>query len=65
MERILRLDVPASLKLLEDVFPQRPDPTVGLDFGEPSGPREAGTYEALHRDREVSGAIQHEVGSFG
>ncbi len=77
LERILRLDVPASLKLLEDVFPQQPDPTVGLDFGEPSGPREAGTYEALHRDvlnplgrwfglvREVSGAIQHEVGSFG
>ena len=41
------------------------------------GPREGGTYEALHRDvltpmselfaliREISGAIQHEIGAFG
>ena len=77
MERILRLDVPAALALLADLFPLRPDPTVGLDFGEPPGPREAGTYDAIHRDvidpmrrsfdllREISGAIQHEVGAFG
>ena len=49
----------------------------GLDFGEPSGPRETGPYEALHRDviapmqglfellREITGAIQHEIGAFG
>ena len=77
LERILRLDVPAALAHLADIFPLRPDPTVGIDFGEPPTPREAGTYEALHRDviepmranfdlvREISGAIQHEIGAFG
>lgn len=77
MERLLRLDVPASLSLLAEIFPLKPDPTIGLDFGEPPGPRERGTYEALHRDviapmqglfellREISGAIQHEIGAFG
>ncbi|WP_376986895.1 phosphoenolpyruvate carboxylase [Bosea sp. R86505] len=77
VERLLRLDVPACLALLADIFPLRPDPTIGLDFGEPPGPRETGTYEALHRDvitpmqglfellREISGAIQHEIGAFG
>nr|WP_047575742.1 phosphoenolpyruvate carboxylase [Methylobacterium sp. ZNC0032] len=77
IERLLRLDVPASLALLTEIFPRDPDPTLGLDFGEPPGPREGGTYEALHRDvfapmlglfalvREISGAIQHEIGAFG
>ena len=77
LERLLRLDVPASLALLDDVFPRRTDPTLGLDFGEPAGPRPAGTYEALHRDlfepmrrdfdlvREITGAMQHEIGAFG
>ena len=77
LERVLRLDVPATLALLAEVFPLRPDPTEGLDFGEPAGPREGGTYEGLHRDvlapmerwfallRETSGVIQHEVGAFG
>nr|WP_082358999.1 phosphoenolpyruvate carboxylase [Bosea sp. AAP35] len=77
MERLLQLDVPACLALLGEIFPLKPDPTIGLDFGEPPGPREAGTYEALHRDviapmqalfelmREISGAIQHEIGAFG
>ncbi|MDR6872701.1 phosphoenolpyruvate carboxylase [Bosea sp. BE125] len=77
IERILRLDIPASLLLLGEIFPLNPDPTIGLDFGEPPGPREGGTYEALHRDvfapmracfdllREISGAIQHEIGAFG
>lgn len=77
VERLLTLDVPASLKLLGEIFPRDPDPTLGLDFGEPAGPRDGGTYEALHRDvlgpmlqsfaliREISGAIQHEIGAFG
>ncbi|GGC60860.1 phosphoenolpyruvate carboxylase [Chelatococcus reniformis] len=77
IERLLRLDVPGSLEVLADVFPQKADPTVGLDFGEPPGPREGGTYEALHREvfapmrrafelvREISGAIQHDIGAFG
>ena len=77
VERILRLDIPGSLDLLAETFPLRPDPTEGVDFGEPPGPREGGTYGPLHRDlfepmrrsfdlvREITGAIQHEVGAFG
>jgi phosphoenolpyruvate carboxylase len=76
-ERILRLDIPGVLAALAEIFPLNPDPTQGLDFGEPRGPREAGTYGGLHRDvftpmgegfallREISGAIQHEIGAFG
>ncbi len=77
IERILRLDVESCLKLLDDIFPVTEDPTLGLNFGEPAGPRGAGTYEAEHRTlfapirrlfglvREISGMIQHEVGAFG
>jgi phosphoenolpyruvate carboxylase len=77
IERILRLDMQGSLALLDEIFPQTPDPSVGLDFGEPAGPRESHAYETLHREvfdpmrqlfallRELSGAIQHEVGAFG
>ncbi len=77
LERILRLDIPASLASLGEIFPLAPDPTAGLDFGEPPGPREGGAYQALHREvfapmrenfalmREISGAIQHEIGAFG
>jgi phosphoenolpyruvate carboxylase len=77
VERILRLDISGSLTLLAEIFPLNPDPTTGLDFGEPPGPREGGAYEALHRDvvapmresfallREISGVIQHEIGAFG
>ncbi|MDP4024664.1 phosphoenolpyruvate carboxylase [Methylobacterium sp. NEAU 140] len=77
LERFLRLDIDGSLKLLDDIFPVTPDPTLGLNFGEPTGPRDVGTYEAEHRDlfapiaalfagvREISGMIQHEVGAFG
>lgn len=77
LERVIRLDVPGSLTLLEGIFPLRPDPTLGLDFGETPTPREGQTYEALHRDvfapmsrafalvRQISGAMQHEIGAFG
>lgn len=77
IERILRLDIPGTIALLSEIFPLNPDPTIGLDFGEPPGPREGGAYEALHRDlvapmrrsfellREISGVIQHEIGAFG
>jgi phosphoenolpyruvate carboxylase len=77
LERILRLDIPGALALLGEIFPLKRDPTEGLDFGEPPGPREAGTYEALHNElfvamrrsfelvREITGAIQHEIGAFG
>ncbi|EIZ86829.1 phosphoenolpyruvate carboxylase [Methylobacterium sp. GXF4] len=77
LERFLRLDIDGCLKLLDDIFPVTPDPTLGLNFGEPVGPRDIGTYEAEHANlfepirrmfaqvREISGIIQHEVGSFG
>ena len=76
-ERFLRLDIDGCLKLLDEIFPVTPDPTLGLNFGEPAGPRDVGTYEAEHANlfqpirrmfdqaREISGIIQHEVGAFG
>ena len=77
LERFLRLDIDGCLKLLDEIFPVTPDPTLGLNFGEPPGPRDVGTYEIEHntlfgpirrmfeRVREISGIIQHEVGAFG
>ncbi|TXM74653.1 phosphoenolpyruvate carboxylase [Methylobacterium sp. WL12] len=77
LERFLRLDIDGCLKLLDEIFPITPDPTLGLNFGEPAGPRDVGTYEAEHSGlfqpikrmfaqvREISGMIQHEVGAFG
>ena len=77
IERFLRLDIDGCLTLLDEIFPITPDPTLGLNFGEPAGPRDVGTYEAEHktlfepirrsfqRVREISGMIQHEVGAFG
>ena len=77
LERFLRLDIDASLALLDEIFPNTEDPTLGLNFGEPPGPRDVGTYVAEHSTlfepirrmfaqvREISGIIQHEVGAFG
>jgi phosphoenolpyruvate carboxylase len=77
IERFLRLDIDGCLTLLEEIFPITPDPTLGLNFGEPAGPRDVGTYTTEHtelfepirrcfaRVRELSGMIQHEVGAFG
>ena len=76
-QRVLRLDVTGAVAILVRAFPLKPDPTVGLDFGESPGPRGTRTYEALHRDlinpmqlrmdivREITGVIQHELGAFG
>ena len=77
VERILRLDMDGAIALLGEIFPLNPDAALGLDFGEPPGPREGGAYAAFHRDvvdpmrdcfgllREISGVIQHEIGAFG
>jgi phosphoenolpyruvate carboxylase len=77
VERILRLDVPASLALLREIFPDAPDPTLRMDFGEPQGPRESSGYRREHETlfqpmerlfdlvREISAGISHEVGAFG
>ncbi|TAD88964.1 MAG: phosphoenolpyruvate carboxylase [Alphaproteobacteria bacterium] len=77
-QRLLMLDVPACLALMQQFFPVTSDPALGLDFREP-GAREARppTYEREHWDifepiahlfdlvRAISGAITHEVGAFG
>jgi phosphoenolpyruvate carboxylase len=77
LERFLRLDIDGCLAILDSIFPNEPDPTLGLNFGEPAGPRDTGTYETEHATlfqpirrmfaqvREISGMIQHEVGAFG
>lgn len=77
LERFLRLDIEGCLKMLDEIFPNEPDATLGLNFGEPAGPRDTGTYEVEHATlfqpirrmfaqvREISGMIQHEVGAFG
>ncbi|MEO3470528.1 phosphoenolpyruvate carboxylase [Roseomonas sp. CAU 1739] len=75
--RLLQLDVPPVLDLLGEIFPAAPDPSSGLDFGEPTGPREGASYAAEHAAifgpmgaifalvRECSAVISHEVGAFG
>jgi phosphoenolpyruvate carboxylase len=76
-QRILRLDIPASLKLLADVFPAAADPAVDRDYAEPRPDRAAGAYKSEHAEifepmarafallREISTAVTHEVGAFG
>jgi phosphoenolpyruvate carboxylase len=75
--RFLQLDVPATLSLMDEVFPNEADPTAGRDFGEPHGPRSAVSYAKEHEQifdpigrlfaqvREIGTAITHEVGAFG
>lgn len=75
--RFLQLDVPATLSLMNEVFPNEADPTAGRDFGEPHGPRSAVSYAKEHEQifdpigrlfaqvREIGTAITHEVGAFG
>ena len=75
--RMLRLDIPASLAVLAEVFPSRPDPAAERDFHEPRATRSAGVYAREHEEifapmarlfalvREVSTAVSHEVGAFG
>ena len=75
--RILRLDIPAAVALLAEVFPLAPDPATELDYAEP---RTSGTSLAYAREhaeimqpmlrlfglvREISAAVTHEVGAFG
>lgn len=75
--RLLQLDVPSTLALMDEVFPNEADPTAGRDFGEPHGPRQAVSYAKEHEQifdpigrlfaqvREIATAITHEVGAFG
>jgi phosphoenolpyruvate carboxylase len=75
--RILRLDIPASVKFLSEVFPAAPDPSADRDFAEPRAPRAAAAYTREHEEifspmarlfglvREISTAVTHEVGALG
>jgi phosphoenolpyruvate carboxylase len=75
--RILRLDVPASLVILGEVFPASPDRVADRDFSEPSGKLGAATYQREHElilgpigrlfdlVREIGTAVTHHVGAFG
>ncbi len=77
IQRLLRLEMEFALDRLDEIFPVTRDPATALDFGEPPGPREARTYEHEHRTlfepmgrwfeivRDLSAAIQHEVGAYG
>jgi phosphoenolpyruvate carboxylase len=75
--RILRLDVPAALALLAEVFPKASDATAGRDYGEPRAPLGTTAYAREHAEifepmaqffavvREISAALTHEVGALG
>ena len=75
--RLLHLDVPASLALMAEIFPNTPDPAAARDYAEPAGRRSAVSYAREHAAifepmqalfalaREIGTAINHEVGALG
>jgi phosphoenolpyruvate carboxylase len=78
--RILRLDVPASLGILGEVFPASPESVADRDFAEPPADAVAPgpvTYQREHEllldpmarlfahVREIGTAITHHCGAFG
>jgi phosphoenolpyruvate carboxylase len=78
--RILRLDVPASLGILSEVFPSSPESVADRDFAEPPADAVApgpATYQREHEllldpmarlfahVREIGTAITHHCGAFG
>lgn len=79
LDRLIRLDVPAALDVLAEVFPAAPDPAAERDYGETPGPRGEGrrAYAREHETifapmrelfglvREIGTAVTHEVGAFG
>ena len=76
-DRLLRLDVPACLALLDDIFPNAPNPAAVRDYAEPPGRRNAVSYRREHAElfepigrlfaavREIGTGISHSVGAFG
>ncbi len=75
--RLLRLDVPAALEILGDIFPRDPGGGADHDYGEPPGPTAHLSYESEHETifhpiarlfaltREITAALSHEIGAFG
>ncbi|WP_158742036.1 phosphoenolpyruvate carboxylase [Acidisphaera sp. L21] len=76
-DRLIRLDIPACLALLAEIFPTTPHPAAARDYAEPVGRRTAQSYEREHAAifepirrlfgtvREIGAAITHDVGAFG
>ncbi len=76
-DRLIRLDVPACLQLLAEIFPTAPDPAAARDYAEPAGRRNTVSYGREHAAvfepirrlfaavREIGAAITHSVGAFG
>ncbi len=74
---MLRLEVPAALRLLVEVFPRAPDPAAARDYGEPGVVRSSAAYAREHADifqpiaryfdlvREIGVAVTHCVRAFG
>jgi phosphoenolpyruvate carboxylase len=74
---VLRLEIPAALTPLAEIFPETSDPSVAWDYAEPPGPRTSQAYAAEHATvfapmrrqfdliREIATAITHEVGALG
>ena len=75
--RLLRLDVPATLELLGQVFPREGGAAAVRDYGEPAGVAVQTSYGREHEwvfepmrrlfnlTREITAALAHEVGAFG
>ncbi len=76
-EQVLRLEIPAVLKQMEEIFPDATDRTASHDFREPTGPRFENAYTRENAEifvpmrrlfellREISVVVMHEVGAFG
>ncbi|HEX3350469.1 MAG TPA: phosphoenolpyruvate carboxylase [Acetobacteraceae bacterium] len=74
---VLRLEIPAALSLLAEIFPALPDSDAGQDYAEPPAPRAVGSYVREHDEifapmralfeivREIATAVSHEAGAFG
>ncbi len=75
--RILRLDIPASVALLAQIFPPSADPAGERDFAEPHDRHAPSAYAREHAEifapmaalfgliREIGVALNHEIGAFG
>ena len=76
-DRLIRLDVPAVLNVLGEVFPKSGHAAAADATGEMAGPPTAASYEHENTEifapmralfdlvRELGTAITHEVGAFG
>ena len=74
---ILRLEIDASLAMLDEIFPAATDTDATTDYAEPPAPRGTTAYAREHQEifapirilfgmtREIATAITHDVGAFG